>query len=318
MGDTEASTLRVLVILGPTATGKSELGVRLAQEINGEVVNADALQVYRGLNIGTAKPPSELRHAVPHHLLDICEPTEVFSAGEFVRRARPVIEEIHGRGGTAILVGGSGFYLRALLDGLGPVPTTDPEVREEVARRTAEEGLAAIYRELRERDPETAQRLEPGDRQRIQRALEVVLATGVPLSEWIRRKRVEPTGLAAFKIGLTVERAILYDRISGRVQRMVERGWVEEVEGLLNRGYEPDAPAFQAIGYRQIVQYVLGNCRLEVALDDTIRATRRYAKRQLTWFRKEKDVHWIPALGKAHPISSLIDEFRMHEGAVAR
>lgn len=301
---------RVLSIVGPTATGKSDLGVRLAKELDGEVVNADALQIYRGLDIGTAKPSDAMRRAVPHHLLDICEPTEVFSAGEFVRRARPVIADIQERGKTAILVGGSGFYLRALLDGLGPVPTTDPAVRREVARRTEEEGLPAIYEELKLRDPETAGRLKPADRQRIQRALEVVLATGTPLSAWIRQPVREPTGMPSFRIGLTLERAILYDQISGRVQRMVERGWVNEVEGLLDRGFQPDAPAFQAIGYRQIVSYVLGQWGLEAAMEDIVRATRRYSKRQMTWFRKVSGIRWIPALETEHTISSLIDEFR--------
>jgi len=301
---------RVLSIVGPTATGKSELGVRLAQELDGEVVNADALQIYRGLDIGTAKPSAEMRRTVPHHLLDICDPTEVFSAGEFVRRARPVIADIQERGKVAILVGGSGFYLRALLEGLGPVPSTDPAVREEVARRTREEGLAAILEELKVRDPETAGRLKPADRQRIQRALEVVLATGTPLSTWIRRRSPDGSGMPSFRIGLTLERSILYDRISGRVQRMVERGWVAEVEGLLDRGFKPDAPAFQAIGYRQIVGYVLGQWALEAALDDIVRATRRYSKRQMTWFRKVGHIRWVPALGAEHTISSLIDEFR--------
>jgi tRNA dimethylallyltransferase len=301
---------RVLSIVGPTATGKSELGVRLAQELDGEIVNADALQIYRELEIGTAKPTAEMRRTVPHHLLDICDPTEVFSAGEFARRARPVIADIQKRGKTVILVGGSGFYLRALLEGLGPVPRTDPAVREEVARRTEEEGLAAILEELRERDPLTAARLKPADRQRIQRALEVVLATGTPLSEWILQTPPDPSGMPSFRIGLTLERTILYDRISGRVQRMVERGWVAEVEGLLDRGFKPDAPAFQAIGYRQIVGFVLGQWALETALDDIVRATRRYSKRQLTWFRKVGHIRWVPSLGAEHAISSLIDEFR--------
>ena len=307
----------MIAIVGPTATGKSELGVRLAQALDGEVLNADALQVYRGLNIGTAKPPPELREAVPHHLIDILDPTEVFSAGEFVRRARPVIDDVHRRGRRAILVGGSGFYLRSLLEGLGPVPTTDPAVRAEVARRTVEEGLPAIYKELEAKDPETAARLPPGDRQRVQRALEVVLATGVPLSQWIRREGPAEGGLPAFKIGLTLERSILYDRISDRVQRMVKRGWIKEVEGLLDRGYSADAPGFQAIGYRQMVAYVSGKLSLEDALEDTVRATRRYAKRQLTWFRKEPNLEWVSAFDIERSIPSLIDELS-NEGAVAR
>jgi tRNA dimethylallyltransferase len=311
------SAPRVIAVVGPTATGKSELGVRLAEALGGEVINADALQVYRELEIGTAKPPPNLREAVPHHLIDILDPTEVFSAGEFVRRARPVIEDIHRRGRRAILVGGSGFYLRSLLEGLGPVPTTDPAVRAEVARRTAEEGLPAIYRELQAKDPESAARLWPGDRQRVQRALEVVLATGIPLSRWIHRQGPSEPQIPSIKIGLTLERGILYDRISGRVQRMVKRGWIEEVEGLLDRGYSAEAPAFQAIGYRQVVAYVSGKIPLEKALEETVRATRRYAKRQLTWFRKEPNLRWVPALDIERSIPSLIVELS-NEGAVAR
>lgn len=301
---------RFIAIMGPTATGKSDLGMRLARELGGEIVNADALQVYRGLDIGTAKPTLEAQKQVRHHLIDILEPEESFSVGQFVDRAKSAIEEIQSRGKTAILVGGTGLYLRSLIEGMSTVPPSDFEVRQKLVQRTAEEGLAPLYQELKQLDPETAERLPQGDRQRIQRALEVVLATGKPLSQWIADRPPSEDLLPAFKIGLTLPRGILYDRISGRIKFMVKRGWVFEVEGLLSRGIEPTVPAFQAIGYRQLVKYVRGDWTLQAALGDIAQATRRYAKRQMTWFRKEKDLRWISALDRDGAISSLLNDFQ--------
>ena len=299
----------LIAIMGPTATGKSDLGVELAKALGGEVINADALQVYRRLDIGTAKPPPAMRRAVPHHLIDILEPSEVFSVGEFVRRARRAIEEIRSRGRRPILVGGSGLYLRSLIDGISPMPVIDPEVRARVRERCDAEGPMPLLEELRGLDPKTAARLEPGDRQRISRALEVVLSSGRPLSEWIASRPSGSAQIPAVRIGLTVERGILYDRISSRIQQMVERGWVAEVDELLNLGVEPEAPGFQAIGYRQIVRHVVGEWSLEEAMEDTARATRRYAKRQLTWFRRERDIRWLPALEVEQFVPALIREF---------
>ncbi len=267
----------------------------LAGEMDGEVVNADALQVYRGFDIGTAKPGPEERRRVPHHLVDILEPHERYSAGEFARRAHEAIAEIQGRGRTPIVVGGSGLYLRALFDGISPVPPGDPEVREELRRRLESEGLAALTAELARVDPATAARLAPGDTQRVLRALEVARVSGRPLSSWIARQPFGTQRIAAVRVGLTLPRAILYDQIARRVARMVQEGWVEEVAGLLARGLEPGLPAFQAIGYRQLVRHIVGEWSLEQAVGDTVQATRRFAKRQETWFRKEPDVTWFPA-----------------------
>ncbi len=285
----------LIAVLGPTAAGKTSLSVRLARELGGEIINSDALQVYRRLEIGTDKPSPELRRAIPHHLVDILEPEEPYSAGEFARRARPLIDDIRRRGRVPILVGGSGLYLRAVLEGLSPMPPSDYEVREALDRRCAEEGLPALYEELLKVDPDTARRLAPRDRQRILRALEVERSSGLPLSAWIRQQPSGGRRLTAIKLGLTVPRSILYDRISARVNDMLERGWVNEVVTLLQDGINPGVPAFQAIGYRQIVRYVQGGWSLSSAMEDTIRATRRYAKRQMTWFRKEDDVRWISA-----------------------
>ena len=307
----------LIAVLGPTATGKTDLSLRLAAELDGEIINADALQVYRGLDIGTAKPSPGERAAAPHHLIDILDPEEVYSAGDFVRRARPLIEEIRQRGRTPIVVGGSGLYLRALLEGLSPIPPSDPGVRRELEERCAIDGLPALYEELRAVDPDTAGRLAPRDRQRILRALEVAISSGRPLASWIRRQPLGGDRLSAVKLGLTLPRSILYDRIAERVEAMIRRGWVGEVAALLRRGVDSGAPAFQAIGYRQIVRHVEGGWSLQAAVEDTIRATRRYAKRQMTWFRKEKDLRWVEASDLEQGATSLLRKLKLG-GAVAR
>ena len=297
----------VLAIVGPTATGKSDLGMRVARALGGEIVNADALQVYRGLDIGTAKPSAAARAEVPHHLLDVLGPEERFSAGEHARRGRAAIADIARRGRLPIVVGGSGFYLRALLEGLSPLPPADPETRRELARRAADEGAEVIHRELAEVDPETAARLPPADVQRVVRALEVARTTGRPLSAWIAEKPAGEEPLPAVRVGLTLPRTLLYDRIAARVARMLADGWVEEVRELLAQGVAPEAPAFQAIGYRQLVRFVRGEWSLEDAVAETVRATRRFAKRQLTWFRNEPEVRWFDPRQLSAGISEVLE-----------
>ena len=285
----------ILAIVGPTAVGKSAVALELGGPLAGEIVNADALQVYRGLDVGTAKPTVEDRRRVPHHLLDILEPSEPFSAGEFARRARRAIEEIRGRRRLPILVGGSGLYLRALIEGISPIPAIEPTVRDELRSRLASEGLGALRGELLRLDRATAERLAPGDSQRLLRALEVALGTGRPLSSWIAEAPVGGGGIAAEWVGLTVPRGLLYDRISVRVGRMLADGWVDEVRRLLTSGLSPSAPAFQAIGYRELAGHLAGEATLEEATERIVRATRQYAKRQLTWFRRQAAVRWFPA-----------------------
>jgi len=304
---------RILVVVGPTAVGKSEVGLRLAEWLDGEIVSADSLQAYRGLDIGTAKPTPEERAEIRHHLIDILDPDEDFSAGEFARRAKVVIAEVEKRERLPIVVGGSGFYLRALLEGLNEIPTVRPAVREDLRRRLEKEGLEALREELLELDPTTAQRLLPGDTQRVLRALEVAISTGRPLSAWHSEAPTAGEGLAPVRVGLTLERGLLYDSIAHRVHRMIEAGWVGEVEQLLSRGVSPREPAFQAIGYRELAAHLAGDLSLEEAIEETIRATRRYAKRQLTWFRKERDVNWFSAedLGAA---SQAIRSFLTRQG----
>jgi len=297
----------VLAIVGPTASGKSELGLRVARQADGEIVNADALQVYRGLDVGTAKPTPEERREVPHHLIDVLDPEERFSAGEFARRGRQAIEEVRGRGRLPIVVGGSGFYLQALFEGLSPLPPSDPELRRELSRRAAEEGPEAVHAVLAAVDPATARRLAPADVQRVVRALEVAITTGRPLSRWIAERPAGEDPLPAVRVALTLPRTLLYDRIAARVARMLTQGWVEEVRDLLDRGVDPEAPAFQAIGYRQMVRFVREEWSLDEAVADTVRATRRFAKRQLTWFRNEADVHGLDPRQLSGGISEVLE-----------
>jgi tRNA dimethylallyltransferase len=303
----------VLAIVGPTATGKSALAMALAARLDGEIVNADALQVYRGFDIGTAKPGREERARVPHHLLDILEPHERYSAGEFARRAREAITEIQGRGRLPLVVGGSGLYLRALCDGLSPVPPGDPEVRQKLRERLEVEGLAPLKEELSRLDPVTAQRLGAGDTQRVLRALEVALVSGRPLSAWTAEQPFGTQGIATIRVGLTLPRSILYDQIAGRVTQMLEAGWLDEVAALLRRELSPALPAFQAIGYRQLVRYLGGTVSLELAVADIVRETRRFAKRQETWFRKEPAVAWFSAQDLERQIPGVLEHAK-HRG----
>lgn len=296
----------VVAVVGPTASGKTDLALRLAEHLGAEIVNADALQVYRGLDVGTAKPTAEERSRVRHHLLDVVEPTERFSAGDFARRARAVLAELADAGRPALVVGGSGFYLRALFEGLSPLPRAHPEVRAELKARAETEGVEVLHAELRRLDPVSAGRIGAGDVQRIVRALEVERVTGRPLSEWIARRPAPYQPLSALHVGLTLPRPILYDHIAVRVGRMIERGWVDEVKKLLAQGVPYDAPAFQAIGYRQIVRCVRGELDLPEAMDETIRATRRFAKRQMTWFRKESQVRWFDPRVLADDLSDVL------------
>jgi tRNA dimethylallyltransferase len=303
----------VLAIVGATATGKSALGMALAERLAGEIVSADALQAYRGFDIGTAKPSPADRERVPHHLIDILDPHQPYSAGEFARRAQEAIADIQKRRKVPIVVGGSGLYLRALFEGISPVPPGDPDIRRELRGRLEAEGLATLRGELERLDPRTAARLSPGDTQRVLRALEVALVSGRPLSSWIEEQPFGTQRIAVIRVGLTLPRTILYDQISGRVARMMEAGWREEVAGLLRRGLSPRLPAFQAIGYRQLVGHLEGVGSLEQAVTQIVRETRRFAKRQETWFRREPKVAWFSAQDIEQQIPGVLEHAK-HRG----
>jgi tRNA dimethylallyltransferase len=300
----------LLVITGPTASGKTRLGLEVAEALGGEIVSADAFAVYRGLDIGTDKPSREDRLRVPHHLVDVADPHHAYSAGTFAKAAADAVDDIRSRGRTPVVVGGTLFYLRALLLGLFPSPPRDPSIRR---RLTGEwrTSPAALVERLREVDPDAADRIDPRDRQRVLRALEVYETTGEPMTALWRRHRRDPRYDALLTVPQR-ERADLYARIDARVGRMFTEGLVEEVDRILAAGVPPKAHALKAIGYREVVEMLRGRCDLDAAIDATRKASRRLAKRQLTWLRglREGDLRWVaPAeIGGAAEVVSLWHE----------
>ena len=286
----------LVAVVGPTGAGKSELALCIAGKFGGEVVNCDSLQVYRHLDIGTAKLLPGERQGVPHHLLDILNPDQVFTAGEYARAARPVLREIAGRGRLPVVVGGTGFYLRALLEGLFPGPTRDEVLRRRLAHREARRP-GWLHRTLARFDAPSAARIHPGDAQKLVRAVEVLLATRRPLSAWFEDRRDALDGFRVLKLGLDPPRAALYQRLDERCKRMFDAGLVEEVRGILASGYPEGSKALEAHGYRQAVQVIAGRLTLAEAIDEACRNTRRYAKRQWTWFRRDPQVRWLCGFG---------------------
>lgn len=286
----------LLVIVGPTGSGKSELALRSAEEFHGEVVNCDSLQLYRHLNIGTAKLLPSERRGVPHHLIDILDPDEVFTAGEYARRARPLLSEIAGRGRLPVVVGGTGLYLRALLEGLFPGPTRDEALRARLAAREARRP-GSLHRLLSRFDPPAAQRIHASDVQKLIRAVEVCLLTHRPLSSWFAEGRDPLRGFRTLKLGLDPPRQALYQRLDVRCERMFAGGLVEEVRRMLCLGFSPTSKSLESHGYRQALQILRGELDPEQALCYARRNTRRYAKRQWTWFRRDPDIVWKSGFG---------------------
>lgn len=277
----------VIAVVGPTGSGKSDLGVNLALALNGEVINADALQFYRGMDIGTAKITMDERRGVPHHLLDIMEVTQEASVADFQRACRSAISDIHSRGKRAILVGGSGLYVRAALDVL-EFPGTDPELRKRLEEEFEAQGLAPLRARLEEVDPVSAARL--GDARRVIRALEVHGLTGRPFSSFMpQRQYFQP----ALQIGLEVDREQLRQRLALRVHRMVEEGLQEEVQRLDASGLRRGKTASRALGYAQFLKVLDGGMTVAAAAEETIVATRQFARRQLTWFRADPRITWL-------------------------
>ncbi len=289
----------LVAIVGPTGSGKSALAFALARALSGEIVNCDSMQVYRGLDIGTDKPSAEERAAVPHHLFDIVDPDEHFSAGDYVELAEKTIAGISGRGHLPIIVGGTGLYLRALLRGLFAGPARAVELRERLHNRARARGLDYLHKMLRRLDPESASRISPRDAVRIVRALEVYFITGKPIG---RHFREQPPGLQSryrtIIIGLEPPRRQLYERINRRSEEQFRRGLVEEVERLLARGCPPTARPLATMNYKHVLAAIEGRISYEQALALTQRDNRRYAKRQMTWFRKEPGVRWLHGFGQ--------------------
>jgi tRNA dimethylallyltransferase len=283
-----------IVLAGPTGTGKSDLALRLARAVGGEIVNYDSVQIYRGFDIGSAKPSAETRALVPHHLYDIVDADEEFNAADYARRARPVIDDILARGRTPILVGGTFFYLRALLSGLPEMPGKDATIRGRIsAIADRPRGPRWLHRWLSKVDPQSGRKIALKDRHRVERALEVWLVSGRPISSWQR----PPAGggeIGAVVIGLTLERKVLVEALDRRVERMYADGLVEETRGLLAR-FPKTARPFDSIGYREAVAVIGGEMSVAEAVKETARRTRGYAKRQMTWLRAEPNVRWLDA-----------------------
>jgi tRNA dimethylallyltransferase len=294
---TGRDSLPLVAIVGPTASGKTTLAVALARKLGGEVVACDSTQVYRGFDIGTAKPTPEERDGVPHHLLDVVEPTFPFTAGEYRTRAVAVLEDLRHRSRLPILTVGTGLYLRALLEGLADAPARSEELRARLEAGADAHSLQYLHRVLRRLDPEAALRIGSRDRPKMIRAIEVCLLTGRTLSEVHRMGRTPLEGYRPIKIGLQPPRAALYDRVERRVHTMLGRGWLDEVAGLVRSGVPKNSKPFDFIGYSELQAHMEGTITFEAATKAISQATRRYAKRQQTWFRKEPLVHWLPGFG---------------------
>jgi tRNA dimethylallyltransferase len=285
--------VKLVIIQGPTASGKSDLAVLLAEKTGAEIVNADSMQVYRRMDIGTAKPSGELRRRVPHHLVDLVDPDQPFSAADFRRAAEKSIENLHARGKHIIVCGGTGLYIRALTKGLAESPGGDESVRRELRELAARCGGEELHRRLSLVDPVSASRLHPNDQLRIIRALEVYRLTGKTISGMQRNHGFADNSFHCLKIGLKLEREALYRRIDNRVEWMIGNGLVEEVRDLLDSGYSPSLKSMRSLGYRHICEYLTGGASLQEAVDFMKRDTRRYAKRQMTWFNQDTEINWI-------------------------
>ncbi|AIA06325.1 tRNA (adenosine(37)-N6)-dimethylallyltransferase MiaA [Streptomyces noursei] len=287
--NTVVPTPRVIAVVGPTAAGKSDLGVALAQHLGGEVINADSMQLYRGMDIGTAKLTPEEQQGVPHRLLDIWDVTRAANVAEYQRLARAEIDRLLAEGRTPVLVGGSGLYVRGALDAL-EFPGTDPAVRARLEAELAELGSGALHARLAEADPEAGRAILAGNGRRIVRALEVIEITGRPFTANLPGHEAVYDTL---QIGVDVERPELDERIATRVDRMWEAGLVDEVRRLAAEGLREGRTASRALGYQQVLDYLAGECTEQAARDETVRATKRFARRQDSWFRRDPRVHWL-------------------------
>jgi tRNA dimethylallyltransferase len=317
---TGRDSLPLIAIVGPTASGKSSLAVALARKLGGDVLACDSTQVYRGFDIGTSKPTLEERVGVPHHLLDLVEPSFPFTAGEYRVRAVAVLDDLRQRARLPILTVGTGLYLRALLEGLADAPARSEELRARLEAGANAHSLQYLHRVLRRLDPEAALRIGSRDRPKMIRAIEVCLLTGRSISEVHRSGRVPLEGYHPIKIGLQPPRAALYDRIERRTRTMLDRGWLEEVAGLARNGVPQKSKPFDFIGYSELRAHLEGTVTLAAATKAIAQSTRRYAKRQLTWFRKEPLVHWLPGFGDDPAIVAAAEQLatgKLQSGAAA-
>ncbi len=285
--------IKILIICGPTASGKSELALRLAHELDAEIVNADSMQIYRGLNIGTAKPSPEQQAEIRHHLIDVADPDQPFSAADFSAAADDAIRNIVNRGKRVIVAGGTGLYLRALVNGLVDSPGGAGELRQILQEEALKIGNAAMLERLRQVDPELAAGLHPNNLVRIIRALEVHRLTGIPLSRYQKEHAFAARRYETLQIGISVDRGLLYERINERVERMLAGGLLDEVGGLLAAGFGRDLKSMRSIGYKEASAHLCGELSAAEAARLIKRNTRHYAKRQLTWFKADPDILWF-------------------------
>jgi tRNA dimethylallyltransferase len=300
----------IILLAGPTAVGKTALSLDIASRLGTEIVNADSMQVYRYMDIGTAKPSQEERSRVAHHLLDVVDPDEPFDGSRFLELARPVVERLHGEGKVPLVVGGTGLYMKILTRGICAGAPGDGRIKEQLFGEEREMGLAHLHGELSRVDPAAAGRIHANDRQRILRALEVFRLTGEPLSHWQEEHRFAETHYRAVKIFLYRDRDEIYEQIDRRVDRMMEEGFPEEVGRLLQMGYGADLRPMQSLGYKQLVQHIMGELSLEEAVTRIKRETRHYAKRQMTWFRGDREFQWMDARRGEEVIERIVNAVR--------
>lgn len=302
----EKDRARLIIISGPTCSGKSVLAVELAIMLGGEIINVDSMQVYRGMDIGTAKLPHSERKEIPHHLIDIVDPDQEFNAALFLSHALPIIEDLNEKAIPIIVVGGTGLYIKALLGGLFKCAPAQRQLRQRLWDECEVKGSSFLYQRLARLDKEAAQTIHSTDRIRIIRALEVIHSTGCTFSELTKRHKFSERRFTALHLYLDVERQRLYERINRRTLSMIDSGLINEVEGLILMGYSPELKPMKAIGYRHIVGYLKGSWDLEEAIGLIQRDTRRYAKRQITWFRANSEVIWINPDDKSEIINMVM------------
>ena len=284
----------ILCVVGPTASGKTRLAVELAKALHGEVLSCDSMQIYRRMDIGTAKPTPEETQGVPHHMIDVIGPEEPFSVGRYVEMADPILQDILSRGKTCVLCGGTGLYVDSLMAGRTFAPYPETGRRQELEALADREGTEAVLEKLRAVDPDSAERLHPGNRRRIIRAMEVYLETGKTITQHNLETQAVPPKYHPLWTGLDfTDRADLYRRIDRRVDLMMEDGLLDEIQRLLSEGVPPTATSLQAIGYKEPMAALRGEMTMEEAVEKVKQESRRYAKRQLTWFRRNKEIHWI-------------------------
>ena len=297
----------IIVVAGPTASGKSDFALRLAQKFDGELICSDSMQVYRKFDIGTAKPTTSEQKLVPHHQLDLIDPDGNYSAGKYERETSKIIRQIQQRGHLPILVGGTGLYYRALMYGISNIPKIPEKTRQELINLQEEHGTSYCWEQLQRYDPQTAKRLHPNDTSRIMRSLEVVQATGTSIVDFQQQQPFTEARYPVLAVAYEWERSVLYERINQRTHKMLKSGWIEEVEILLE-SYAPDLKPLQAIGYREIVEHLQDKLKWEALVKNIQKRTRQYAKRQMTWFRKEAKIAWY----NPHDEIAILDKIKVY------